>query len=87
MAIETRISELSVEGEHKIIFINRTTVDINANSEESLVEVSRASYAPNVDVSSLEQEIIDLAAENWTSEVVSSYNELINNLPKNEIEL
>lgn len=87
MAIETRISELSVEGEHKIIFIKRTKVDIDTDGKETIIEVSRASYAPNVDVSSLEQEIIDLAAENWTSEVVSSYNELINNLPKNEIEL
>ncbi len=87
MAIETRISELSAEGEHKIIFIKRTKVDIDTDGKETIIEVSRSSYAPNVDVSSLEQEIIDLAAENWTNEVVSSYNELINNLPKNEIEL
>ncbi len=87
MAIETRISELSAEGEHKIIFIKRTKVDIDTDGKETIIEVSRSSYAPNVDVSSLEQEIIDLAAENWTSEIVSSYNELINNLPKNEIEL
>ncbi len=87
MAIETRISELSAEGEHKIIFIKRTKVDIDTDGKETIIEVSRSSYDPNVDVSSLEQEIIDLAAENWTNEVVSSYNELINNLPKNEIEL
>ncbi len=72
MAIETRISELSAEGEHKIIFIKRTKVDIDTDGKETIIEVSRSSYAPNVDVSSLEQEIIDLAAENWTNEVVSS---------------
>ncbi len=86
MAIETRISELSADGEYKIIFVKRTTLDVSDNGEENIIEVSRASYAPNVDVSSLEQEIIDLAAENWTSEIVSSYNNLINSFPKNEIE-
>ena len=82
MATEIRLSDLKVQGEHKVIFVKRTTVNV-----ENITAISRASYAPDVDVSSLEQEIIDLAAAEWTSDIVSSYSTFMSNQPKNPIEL
>ena len=87
MATETRLSDLKAFGEHKIIFVKRTIVDIDSQGVETITSTSRASYTPNVDVSSLEQEIKDLAASEWTSEVISTYNSFMASQPKNEIEL
>ena len=85
MATETRLSDLKAFGEHKIIFVKRTIVDIDSQGVETITSTSRASYTPNVDVSSLEQEIKDLAASEWTSEVISTYNSFMASQPKNEI--
>ena len=87
MATETRLSDLKAFGEHKIIFVKRIVVDIDSEGVETITSTSRASYTPNVDVSSLEQEIKDLAASEWTSEVISTYNSFMASQPKNEIEL
>ena len=90
MATEIRLSDLKAQGEHKVIFVKRTTVNIetiNDEDIETIIATSRASYAPDVDVSSLEQEIIDLATTEWTSDVVSSYNTFMSNQPKNPVEL
>ncbi len=90
MVTETRLSDLKASGEHKIIFVKRTTVNIetiNDKDIETITATSRASYTPNIDVSSLEQEIIDLAAAEWTNDIVSSYNTFMSNQPKNPIEL
>lgn len=90
MATEIRLSDLKAQGEHKVIFVKRTTVNIetvNDKNVETITSTSRASYTPDVDVSSLEQEIIDLAATEWTSDVVSSYSTFMSNQPKNPIEL
>ena len=87
MATETRLSDLKTFGENKVIFVKRTIVDIDSEGVETITSVSRASYAPDTDVSSLEQEIKDLAASEWTSEVISNYNNFIASQPKNPIEL
>ena len=87
MATETRLLDLKTFGEHKIIFVKRIVVDIDSEGVETITSTSRASYTPDVDVSSLEQEIKDLAASEWTSEVISTYNSFMASQPKNEIEL
>ena len=87
MATETRLLDLKTFGEHKIIFVKRIVVDIDSEGVETITSTSRASYKPDVDVSSLEQEIKDLAASEWTSEVISTYNSFMASQPKNEIEL
>lgn len=87
MATETRLSDLKTFGENKVIFVKRTIVDIDSEGVETITSVSRASYAPDTDVSSLEQEIKDLAASEWTSEVISNYNNFVASQPKNPIEL
>ena len=87
MATEIRLSDLKTFGEHKVILVKRTTVDIDSEGIETITSISRASYTPDVDVSSLEQEIKDLAASEWTSEVMSSYNSFMASQPKNPIEL
>lgn len=87
MATEIRLSDLKTFGEHKVILVKRTTVDIDSEGVETITSISRASYTPDVDVSSLEQEIKDLAASEWTSEVISSYNSFMASQPKNPIEL
>ena len=87
MATETRLSDLKTFGENKVIFVKRTTVDIDSQGVETITSTSRASYTPDTDVSSLEQEIKDLAASEWTSEVISNYNSFVASQPKHPIEL
>ena len=83
MPTETKLIKTEIKEPYKIIQAAYDIITTDDNGEVIDIKRHRNTFVPTDDVSSEDQQIKNLATENWTDEIKSSYNDMVKNIYDN----